>query len=251
MKNIKQEYKILITGEGGQGIQTVGKILLRTGILSGWPTSYIPNFGVEQRGGVSLAFVRLKKNNSIDYPKFLTADYLLIACARARRRVIKYLDHQTKIFNFSRSQERPLNMIMLGRLAAELPEEIAKYIPNAIQLILGGKPGMVTNLTTYQKGLNFKNSSIFYDRHLPIKIDRRQEVNRAADKNKEHYIFPWLCKSCGTCLYRCPVKALHWSNKVYSIFNNQPAPEVDIKKCQGCGLCQKSCPERAIRVILS
>ncbi|PIU02197.1 ketoisovalerate oxidoreductase, partial [Candidatus Shapirobacteria bacterium CG09_land_8_20_14_0_10_49_15] len=49
--------KIIFAGEGGQGVQVIAEILAKAAFWDGQPSLYIPNFGVEQRGGVSLAFV--------------------------------------------------------------------------------------------------------------------------------------------------------------------------------------------------
>ena len=48
--------KIVLAGEGGQGVQSIAKILVEAGYEAGKQILYIPNFGVEQRGGVSIAF---------------------------------------------------------------------------------------------------------------------------------------------------------------------------------------------------
>ena len=44
--------KIVLAGEGGQGVQSIAKILVEAGYEAGKEVLYIPNFGVEQRGGV-------------------------------------------------------------------------------------------------------------------------------------------------------------------------------------------------------
>lgn len=87
--------KILLAGEGGQGIQLVGQLLTQACFLEDKPSLYIPNFGVEQRGGVSLAFV--VEGEDASYPKFAKADLLAIFCDRAYKRVISYIGPETKI----------------------------------------------------------------------------------------------------------------------------------------------------------
>lgn len=82
--------RILIAGEGGQGIQTIAKLLVETGFKSGQKVVYLPNFGVEQRGGVSLAFVQLSKKD-IYFPKFKEADIVVILAARAIKRISSYI----------------------------------------------------------------------------------------------------------------------------------------------------------------
>ncbi len=88
--------KILIAGEGGQGIQAIAEILARAAFLENKQALYIPNFGVEQRGGISLAFVIID-NQPIVYPKFAKADILAIFSERSRQRVKDYLDESSEI----------------------------------------------------------------------------------------------------------------------------------------------------------
>jgi len=91
-----QLKKIIIAGEGGQGVQVIAKILQRAAFLKGMQTLYVPNFGVEQRGGVSIAFLQISKNK-IYYPKFTQADIAAVLSGRATDRVKRYLDISTKI----------------------------------------------------------------------------------------------------------------------------------------------------------
>lgn len=56
-----------------------------------------------------------------------------------------------------------------------------------------------------------------------------------------------LCKSCGLCIEKCPVKCLS-----FDLANNQylglPTIKCDIAKCIGCQNCAKNCPDCAILV---
>jgi 2-oxoglutarate ferredoxin oxidoreductase subunit gamma len=88
--------KVLIAGEGGQGIQAIAEILAKAAFLEGKKSSYIPNFGVEQRGGVSLAFVVIDEKPVV-YPKFAKADILAILSDRSWGRIKDYVDKETKI----------------------------------------------------------------------------------------------------------------------------------------------------------
>lgn len=78
--------KILFSGEGGQGVQVMAEILARAAFNEGKHCLYIPNFGVEQRGGVSLAFVTID-NQPVVYPKFEIADFCAILSNRCCPRV--------------------------------------------------------------------------------------------------------------------------------------------------------------------
>lgn len=87
--------KILLAGEGGQGVQLIGQLLTQACYLQDKPSLYIPNFGVEQRGGISLAFV--VEGGDASYPKFQKADLLAIFCDRAYKRVVNHIAQETKI----------------------------------------------------------------------------------------------------------------------------------------------------------
>lgn len=79
-------WKIALAGEGGQGVQSVAMILTEAAALEGKEILYIPNFGVEQRGGVSIAFVQIG-DHKIGAPKFKTGDIVIALSDRAVRRV--------------------------------------------------------------------------------------------------------------------------------------------------------------------
>ena len=88
--------KILIAGEGGQGVQAIAEILAKAAFLENKKALYIPNFGVEQRGGVSLAFIVID-DKEVVYPKFEKADILAVLSERSKERVQIYLDDKTKL----------------------------------------------------------------------------------------------------------------------------------------------------------
>ncbi|MGB4510981.1 MAG: 2-oxoacid:acceptor oxidoreductase family protein, partial [Thermacetogeniaceae bacterium] len=71
-----EAVRIAIAGEGGQGVQSVAMILTEAAALDGKEFLYIPNFGVEQRGGVSIAFVQIG-DEKIGAPKFKTGDIVI------------------------------------------------------------------------------------------------------------------------------------------------------------------------------
>ncbi len=90
--------KILLAGEGGQGVQLAAETLAKAAFLEGKSATLIPNFGVEQRGGVSLAFVIIEAaGRQILYPKFSQADVAAIFCDRALIRAKAHLGPKTKV----------------------------------------------------------------------------------------------------------------------------------------------------------
>ncbi|PIU01637.1 ketoisovalerate oxidoreductase [bacterium (Candidatus Torokbacteria) CG09_land_8_20_14_0_10_42_11] len=155
--------KILIAGEGGQGIQTIGKILSRAAFAQGLKTLYVPNFGVEQRGGVSVAFVQISEQE-LSYPKFEKADLLVVLNERAIKRSASYIGPATKIIsnnsliaaeilpannnvteidatNIANKEFTPqtLSILVLGAILPFLPLLKKEYVKKAIGEQLGSK----------------------------------------------------------------------------------------------------------------
>lgn len=118
--------KVLIAGEGGQGVQVIAEILARAAFLEGKNSLYIPNFGVEQRGGVSLAFIVID-DKPVVYPKFAKADILAVLADRSWERVKDYVDPQTRVIKGSSvSGGEPSNLpvkvnnvVVLGKINRE------------------------------------------------------------------------------------------------------------------------------------
>ncbi|HBT19765.1 MAG TPA: ketoisovalerate oxidoreductase [Peptococcaceae bacterium] len=86
--------KIVIAGEGGQGVQTIANMLSEAAYEEGREALYIPNFGVEQRGGVSVAYIQIS-DEPIGSPKFKDADVAVALSKRSIRRIAKYCDKET------------------------------------------------------------------------------------------------------------------------------------------------------------
>ena len=98
--------KYALAGEGGQGVQAVGEILAEAAFRDGLEAIYIPNFGVEQRGGVSIAFVQIGREK-IGAPKFKKADILVALSQRAVERTRSYLTPNTLFVYDSSAIEPP------------------------------------------------------------------------------------------------------------------------------------------------
>jgi len=86
--------KIMLAGEGGQGVQSVAEIIAEAADEQGREVLYIPNFGVEQRGGVSIAFVQIG-DQAIGSPKFETGDIVVALSDRAIIRTRQHVGPQT------------------------------------------------------------------------------------------------------------------------------------------------------------
>lgn len=95
--------KIALAGEGGQGVQSVAQIMTNAANDAGKEALYIPNFGVEQRGGVSIAFCQIS-DEAIGAPKFEKGDIIIALSDRAVIRCQQYVGPNT-IFVYEASIE--------------------------------------------------------------------------------------------------------------------------------------------------
>ncbi len=109
--------KIALAGEGGQGIQSVAGIIVQAAYEEGKEALYIPNFGVEQRGGVSVAYCQIS-DSKIGSPKFVFADLVIALSDRAVRRTRQYVNENT-VFIYDSSIEG---------IEADLPQEAKKIL---------------------------------------------------------------------------------------------------------------------------
>jgi len=131
--------RILIAGEGGQGVQTIAKILSLAAYEAGKKVAYLPNFGVEQRGGVSLSFVQFS-SEEIPYPKFQEADIAVILAHRAVPRIAKHIGPRTVImFDNSIINESEIAQFKVEKIAVPA-SFIAKnrLIPRVFNVIILG-----------------------------------------------------------------------------------------------------------------
>lgn len=168
--------KILIAGEGGQGIQSLAKIFVEAHYNLGKFVSFLPNFGVEQRGGVSIAFIQVS-SQEIDFPKFDKADVVVLFAGRAIKRVEQYVDKDTIIiFDNSLIPEKNLthlknekmaipashlaktkltprvfNIIILGSLSAEIGEMKSKVFQEVIKEYFNAKIAKEPQLLNFNK----------------------------------------------------------------------------------------------------
>ena len=110
--------KLVLAGEGGQGVQSVAEIIAEAANEAGKQALYIPNFGVEQRGGVSLAFVQVS-DSQIGSPKFPTGDIVVALSERAIQTTRRYVGPGT-VYIYESSA---------GVRADDLPAKAARVLP--------------------------------------------------------------------------------------------------------------------------
>ena len=141
--------RIVLAGEGGQGVQSVAKILVEAGYEAGKEILYIPNFGVEQRGGVSIAFCQIA-DEKIGEPRFSKGDIVIMLSDRAIDRCTTYVsENSTVIYDSSVCTKKPVcsakniisveaNKIANEQLSATNVLKLSD-IKNAMEMALGKK----------------------------------------------------------------------------------------------------------------
>ncbi|MCL5407400.1 MAG: 2-oxoacid:acceptor oxidoreductase family protein [Patescibacteria group bacterium] len=270
--------KIILAGEGGQGVQTVAKIIAVTAQRSGKNSSYLPAFGVEQRGGVSLAYLQIS-SKPITYPRFAKADMVVAFCDRAIPAIKDFLSKDTlfiydnsviknksleKIKNLinnylampalalakEKLSSKVANVVLLGGIIAHLKEidyqEFEKTLLEEFADKIIKKPEIKDlNLGALKAGIEIAEK--FNKEETPFSGIEATEIKTNFSKEKISWQrFPEYCKGCGLCIVRCPTKALQFSRD--SGFLGNPMPIVTIEKCIGCGNCMQICPDGAIKV---
>jgi 2-oxoglutarate ferredoxin oxidoreductase subunit gamma len=155
--------KIVLAGEGGQGVQSIAKILVEAGYEAGKQVLYIPNFGVEQRGGVSIAFCQIA-DEKIGEPRYSKGDIIIMLSDRAIDRCQTYVaKDSTVVYDTSVCKKAPtceckkiigidanrianeqlssrvFNIIILGVLLEATKVLELDDIKNAMEMALGKK----------------------------------------------------------------------------------------------------------------
>lgn len=270
--------KIILAGEGGQGVQVIAKIIAHAAQRSGKKTTYLPSFGVEQRGGVSIAYVQIGSNN-ITYPRFSNANIVVAFSNRAIDSVKNYLNDST-LFIYDNSvilskklediknkvkiylavnatkiamekySIKALNMILLGAVSNQFKDiqyaDFEKSILKEFEQKIQKNPEIKdNNLNAFKEGIHIAES--FDMSKMPFRGSEEKIVERHFEKDKIKWErFPEYCKGCALCIVNCPVKALKFSDDLN--FLGTQMPKVDMQKCIGCKKCMRICPDGAIKV---
>lgn len=143
--------KIALAGEGGQGVQSIAEILAEAANERGKNALYIPNFGVEQRGGVSIAYVQIS-DGQIGAPRFRESDILIPLSPRAVARTKEHAGKDTVyIYDNSLIQAAEVNDNIVGLQyfdvtpnapegKSELPEDMIDGEPRTTLVTKAGNP---------------------------------------------------------------------------------------------------------------
>lgn len=114
---MKQPYRIVISGEGGQGVLSIAKIIATAAWMQGRTATYMPFFGTEKRGGISIGYAQIGEE-PITVPKFEKADLCVALSQRAVARLMRYLKDDSVIV---------VNSFLVKDLT-----DIAKWKPHSI-----------------------------------------------------------------------------------------------------------------------
>lgn len=272
MKQSNNEtIRILLAGEGGQGIQTIAKALSEAAAMLGEEVSYIPLFGVEQRGTPSISFVTIS-DAQIRYPRFDIADILVVLRSRAIPRISQYISpHTLVIFDSSTvdsslfpKQSLNFRAIPATKIASEKfhPKSFNIIILGILSKILDIDADAVWSAALDSLGAKLKDNKIKEMNHQAFiygyeavleektfsKALYETKKTKNIYKNSERIaeIDPSLCKGCGICIEKCPVKALSFGEDIG--YFALPVPTIDLNKCIACGNCRRFCPDGAIGV---
>ncbi|MGI5881050.1 MAG: 2-oxoacid:acceptor oxidoreductase family protein [Syntrophomonadaceae bacterium] len=177
--------KIALAGEGGQGVQSVAEILAEAAYDEGKQTIYIPNFGLEQRGGVSIAFIQAS-DERIGAPKFNKADVVIALSERAVSRTATYSDSNTLFVydagfkvgdeDFPREYKQIIGLPALETANKELH-------PRVFNIIIMGAVIGLTNV------VNFESAKNALENKLGHKFEKNPELRdlnfRALEMGKQ------------------------------------------------------------------
>lgn len=132
--------RIALAGEGGQGVQSIAEIMAEAAYENNQQALYIPNFGLEQRGGVSIAFIQFS-DSRIGAPKFQKADVVVALSERAVERTLGYSGPETLYVYDSSFKLGPDDLPKVARKIIGIPAiETAntKLHPRVFNIIIMG-----------------------------------------------------------------------------------------------------------------
>ncbi len=169
---MNKAVKIVIAGEGGQGVQSVAEIIAEAANEEGKEALYIPNFGVEQRGGVSVAFLQIG-TEPIGSPKFQKADIVIALSDRAVKRTHQYVDKKT-VFVYDTSIEEVADNLPenAGRIIGIPAIEVSKHElhPRVFNIIIMGAVIKATGVVSE------KEARAAIEKKLGYKFERNPDL---------------------------------------------------------------------------
>lgn len=147
---MSEPTKIVICGEGGQGVLSIAKTVAYAAWLQGKKAVYVPYFSTEKRGGVSIAYAQIG-DEDIPFPKFSKADVWVVMSQRAIDRIYDLLQDGTQVIcnstlvkDVSRIEKWNPHMVDAGNIA-----KVQLKKPRTFNMVLMG--AMVRLIPTIDK----------------------------------------------------------------------------------------------------
>ena len=156
--------KILLSGDGGQGVQLLSHLICTAVFNKGLSVSHIPNYGLEQKGGVSVAYIKISSED-VTYPKFSKPDLLLIMSDQSRERTVSYnqegvvvidVKDYVEMLKENNVQPKSRNIFFLGMIVKNLTDNKILETEEVLTLLeakLVQKPGWEENKQAFDLGL--------------------------------------------------------------------------------------------------
>lgn len=177
--------RIALAGEGGQGVQAIAEIMAEAAYENNQQALYIPNFGLEQRGGVSIAFIQFS-DRRIGAPKFQKADIVVALSERAVARTKDYSGPETLFvydssFNIAPEDFPKVARKIIGIPAIDTSNEVLH--PRVFNIIIMGAVIGMSHVVSFEdakKALEHKLGYKF------VQDPKLRELNyRALEMGKE------------------------------------------------------------------
>ena len=156
--------RIALAGEGGQGVQSIAEILAEAAYNQNQQALYIPNFGLEQRGGVSIAFIQFS-DKRIGAPKFHKADVVIALSERAVSRTAGYSGPETLFVYDSGFKVTDEELPKVARKIIGIPaiETANKELhPRVFNIIIMGAVIALTNVVSFEAAKEALESKLSY-----------------------------------------------------------------------------------------
>lgn len=157
-------FRIALAGEGGQGVQSIAEILAEAAYNENKQAIYIPNFGLEQRGGVSIAFLQFSERR-IGAPKFQKADIVIALSSRAVERTLTYSGAETLYVYDSSFHLGPDELPEQARQIIDLPAiETANnnLHPRVFNIIIMGAIIGLSNVVSFEAAKEALENKLAY-----------------------------------------------------------------------------------------
>jgi Na+-translocating ferredoxin:NAD+ oxidoreductase subunit B len=174
-------------------------------------------------------------------------DFIVVTPCACRQR--KHMDpeftecnHPKEVCLHFKNLARYLVEIGMGR---RITREEAKEILN-----VAADEGLVHAVSNWQKDPDTicnccSCSCIFFESYHALKHKKSHDFSNYRLKAN-----PQTCKACGSCVKRCPVRALRLKESPLAENELGKAATLDSDACLGCGVCAHKCPTRSLSLEL-